>query len=386
MTLSLFVIRSGRTALYFGMNSLDKVSNILSRYRRIYIVTSRSAAKVSGALDDVMEILNRYGVKYELFSSVTPNPLENIIENASEGAWRFGAEAIIAIGGGSVIDTAKIVSVISRCGGRVKDYVFGTRDFCGSLPLIAINLTHGTGSEVNRYAVVTLLEPKTKYGLASEYMYPLISIDDPRYTLSLPYNQTLYTSIDAMYHALEASCGRDSSPYVLTIAEEAIKNIVAWLPIALREPKNIEARYWLLYASMLAGISIDHSRAHLIHAIENVLSGINTELPHGAGLAMLGPTAIKYLYRSRPKELHRLLRHIDPELKPSEDDAIKASRAIEEFQKGLGFNERLSNYGFRDEDIDRVIETVNKYLRYGLSLAPIEIRDDIIREIVGTAL
>ncbi|ADM27254.1 iron-containing alcohol dehydrogenase [Ignisphaera aggregans DSM 17230] len=386
MTLSSFVIRSGKTILYFGMNSLDKVSNVLSRYRRIYIVTSRSAAKVSGALDDVMEILNRYGVKYEVFSGVTPNPLENIIEDASECAWRFGAEAIIAIGGGSVIDTAKIVSVISRCGGRVKDYVFGTRDFCGSLPLIAINLTHGTGSEVNRYAVATLLEPRTKYGLANEYMYPLIGIDDPRYTLSLPYNQTLYTSIDAMYHALEASCGRDSSPYVLAIAEEAIKNIVTWLPIALREPKNIEARYWLLYASMLAGISIDHSRAHLIHAIENVLSGINTELPHGAGLAMLGPTAIKYLYRSRPKELHRLLRHIDPELKPSEDDAIKASRAIEEFQKGLGFNERLSNYGFRDEDIDRVIETTNKYLRYGLSLAPIEIKDDIIREIVSSAL
>ncbi len=386
MNLSSFVVRSGRTTLYFGLNSLDRISNVLSRYRRIYIITSRSAAKVSGALDNVIDILNKYEVKFELFSNVTPNPLESIINSASESVWRFGAEAIIAIGGGSVIDTAKIVSVIARCGGRVKDYVFSSRDFCGSLPLIAINLTHGTGSEVNRYAVVTLLEPRTKYGLANEHMYPLISIDDPRYTISLPYRQTLYTSIDAMYHALEASCGRDSSPYVLTIAEEAIRNIVTWLPIAVKDLKNIEARYWILYASMLAGICIDHSRAHLIHAIENVLSGMNTELPHGAGLAMIGPIAIRYLYRARPKELYRLLRYIDPELRPSEDDALRASRAIEEFQKSLGFSEKLSDYGFGDKDIDRIVETVSKYLRYGLSLAPMEIGNDIIREIVSLAL
>ncbi|MEM3998958.1 MAG: iron-containing alcohol dehydrogenase, partial [Ignisphaera sp.] len=296
-----FKIRVARTIVHFGVGVAKNITDVLQRFRRVYVVTSRSAAKVSGALADVENILKSLGIRYEVFDGVTPNPLASMVNSISEKVWRFGAEAIVAVGGGSVIDTAKIVSVISHCGGLVEDYVRGYREACGSIPVLAVNLTHGTGSEVDRYAVVTLENPKTKYGLTSDYMYPAASFDDPRYLVTLPKSQTIYTAFDAFYHALEASCGVDSSPYVVAIAEEAVKNIVYWLPKAVENPGDVEARYWLLYSSMLAGIAIDNSRAHIIHSVENVLSGINTSLPHGAGLAMLGPAAVKHLYQASPE-------------------------------------------------------------------------------------
>lgn len=381
-----FRVRASKTVLNFGIDIAKNIESFLQRFRRVYVITSRSAARVSGALGDVENILKSLGISYEVFDGVTPNPLASMANSVSEKVWRFGAEAVIAVGGGSVIDTAKIVSVVSQCGGYVEEYVKGSREFCSSIPVIAVNLTHGTGSEVNRYAVITLDSPKTKYGLASEYMYPIASFDDPKYLVTLPKTQTMYTAFDAFYHALEAACGVDTSPYVVAIAEEAVKNIVYWLPKAVEEPSNVEARYWLLYASMLAGIAIDNSRAHIIHGIENVLSGINTSLPHGAGLSMLGPQAVKYLYRASPDTLHKLLRYIDPELEPDPKYAERAGEAVKRFHKSMGFNENLRMYGFSEMDAENVVDTAIKYLSYSFKLSPIEVSRDILKEIYLSAL
>jgi alcohol dehydrogenase len=386
MKLKSFRIRASKTVLYFGIGVLRNVEEFLRRFKRVYVVTSRGAARVSGALSDVELLLRSGGIAYEVFDKVTPNPLASTVNTLAEKVWRFGAEAVIAIGGGSVIDSAKIASVIAHCGGSVEDYVKGSREPCGSLPTIAINLTHGTGSEVNRYAVVTLENPKTKYGIASDYMYPAISVDDPQYLRTLPKSQTMYTAFDAFYHALEASCGVDSSPYVITLAEEAVKNIVNWLPTALRDPSDVEARNWLLYASMLAGIAIDNSRAHIIHAVENVLSGMNTELPHGAGLAMLGPAAVKHLYRAVPETLHRILRHLDQGLEPSLSHAERAAEAVKRFHIDMGFRENLRIYGFTEQEADKVVDTVFNYLSYSLKLSPIEPSRDVLRDVYLSAL
>ncbi|MEM4031665.1 MAG: iron-containing alcohol dehydrogenase, partial [Ignisphaera sp.] len=195
-----------------------------------------------------------------------------------------------------------------------------------------------------------------------------------------------YTAFDAFYHALEASCGVDSSPYVVAIAEEAVKNIVYWLPKAVENPGDVEARYWLLYSSMLAGIAIDNSRAHIIHSVENVLSGINTSLPHGAGLAMLGPAAVKHLYQASPETLYRILKYIDPQLEPDPKHAEKAAEAVKRFHKSMGFNENLRQYGFSEADADKIIDIVTNYLSYGLRLSPIEPSKDILKEIYLSAL
>lgn len=377
-----FSLRYGKTIVYFGVESAKNLETMVCRYKRVYIVTSRSAARVSKALYDILNILNMCNTTYEIFDEVKPNPMYSAIEQVAEEIKKFNTDVVIAIGGGSVIDSAKIASAIAICGGTVKEYVLENKQICGTKPLIAINLTHGTGSEVNRYAVATIDTPRTKFGIASEYFYPLASIDDPKYTLSLPLNQTIYTSLDAFYHVYEAATGKDTSPFVLAVAEEAVKHIVYWLPKVVKNPSDIESRYWLLYSSMLAGIAIDNSRAHLIHAIENVISGINTDLPHGAGLAILGPHAIKYIHRAVPEYSYRILKYIDPHIKPEKDYAEKASKIVAEFQNIIGFKERLSDYGFKENDIDVITTTVFKYLTYGLKLTPFNVKEDDIRNIL----
>jgi alcohol dehydrogenase len=381
-----FTIRYGKTVVYFGLEVVKNLENIVQRNSKVFIVTSKSAAKISGALKDVEEILQKLGIFYEIFSDVKPNPYYLIIEQTVESIRKYNPNYVIAIGGGSVIDTAKIASALALCGGNIKDYVFGGKQVCGSIPLIAINLTHGTGSEVNRYAVVTLDEPRTKFGIASEHFYPIASFEDPRYTFTLPSNQVLYTAIDAFYHSYESATGRDTSPFVLMLAEEAAKLIAKWLPIAVKDLSNLEARYWLMYASMLAGMAIDSSRAHIIHAIENVLSGINTDLPHGAGLAMLGPSAAIYIHNSVPELSYRILKYLYPSIRPVKDDAEKACKAIDVFQKLVGFNESLSTYGFNEKDSDMVANTVINVLKYSLRLAPFDISAEIIKAIFLRAL
>ncbi|MEM3980917.1 MAG: iron-containing alcohol dehydrogenase, partial [Ignisphaera sp.] len=369
-----------------GVGVIRKLGDVISGIKRVFIVTSKSAARISGALNDVESILQLQNISYEVFDGVKPNPEYTIIEQIADHIKKFDPEFVISIGGGSVVDSAKVAAALAVCGGHVKDYILKSKQIYGSKPLIAVNLTHGTGSEINRYAVVTIDKPRTKFGIASDYFYPMVSFEDPRYTITMPLKQVLYTAIDAFYHAYEAATGRDSSPFVFMIAEEASRLIVRWLPIALKDPKNIEARYWLLYASMLAGIAIDNSRAHIIHAIENVLSGINTDLPHGAGLAMIGPAAVMYIHRAVPEHSYRILRQIDPSLRPNEEDAEKASRAVIIFEKSVEFNEKLSDYGFSEKDVEIIVNTVVNVLSHNLKLTPFNVDVEVIKSIYLNSL
>lgn len=376
-----FTLRYGKTLLYFGPNSITSLRERLSGIRRAYLVTSRNAAKISGALSEIESYLTQNRVEYGIFNEVVANPTASLVDTIAEKIWRFGADVIIAIGGGSVIDSAKIASVIAVCGGRTPEYLKRARDVCGALELIAVNLTHGTGSEINRIAVATIDETREKVSIASDYLYPLIAIDDPRYLITLPKNQTIYTAIDAFYHALEASTSRASSPFTRTLCEAVVQLIVRWLPIAVKKPYDIEARYWLLYASTLAGIAVDNSRTHLIHAIEHVLSGLEPSLAHGSGLASIGPAAIKLLYRHVPEVLYELLKHLDSSLNPDPSDAEKAAEAVRKFQMEVGFREYLTDYGFTAEMAERVSEMAFKSMAYLLELSPIDVNRDLLKRL-----
>ena len=363
------------------MGSAEELETWLSGFRRVYVVTSRSAAKLSGALGDVIGYLERGGIRYEVFDRVVPNPMASQVDTIAERIWRFGADAVVAIGGGSVIDAAKLASVVVSCGGRSREYLKREREVCGSLKLAAVNLTHGTGSEVDRVAVATVDEAREKVSIASEYMYPSISIDDPRYLVTLPRNQTVYTALDAFYHAIESSTSRAASPFTRLLGGTSARLIVRWLPTAVEDPGNLEARYWLLYASALSGMAVDNSRTHLIHSIEHVLSGLNPALAHGAGLAMLGPAAVKVLYAHQPEVLYEILRHLDPHLTPDPESAGRAAEAVRRFQASVGFGELLTDYGFTVEMAEEVARIALRSMRYLLELAPLDVDEDLIKRV-----
>jgi alcohol dehydrogenase len=220
--------------------------------------------------------------------------------------------------------------------------------------LVAVNLTHGTGTEVDRYAVATITRTKEKLGTA--VAYPDVSIDNPKYMLTLSKSQTMFTSLDALYHSLESAVNPASNVMVRDLSRVATEKIREHLKSAIERPRDIETRYMLLYASMVAGIAIDMAGTSIIHGLEHGLSGVVPELEHGAGLAIIGPELIKLLYSVRPTETWEVMRALDPSLRPSPDDYEKAGEALRRFQESVGFNLRLSDYGFNEQKIREAVE------------------------------
>ncbi|MEM0506115.1 MAG: iron-containing alcohol dehydrogenase [Thermosphaera sp.] len=378
-----FRLRYGETRLSFGNGAVEDLADWIKTAKKVGLVTSKSAAEKSGALKDVLNILSKHGTDYTVFANVSPNPTSSMVLSCAESFRSEKVEAIIAIGGGSVIDVAKAVSLIVRNKLLPEQLLEGVKP-PEVLPLVAINLTHGTGSEIDRYAVLTFEERMEKRGFTARYVD--LAIDEPKYTLSLPRDQTLYTSLDAFYHAYEAATSKYANSFVLTLAVEASKIIAENLPNLLNNLDSLELRARLLYSSMLAGISIDIAMTHLNHALEHSFSGVNPKLPHGEGLAILGPRVIYHVHKHVPEESALVLRSIDPMIRPISDDAERAYRALREFQSSLGLNKRLSDYGFGKDDIKFIIERTLKMLKERYKGMPLEADEGVIRDIITDAL
>lgn len=383
----IFTFKFGEVNVYFGPGSLNE--NLLSTIqgsRKALIVSSKTAAKISGALSDVTKALKEAGIEYFEYSNVMPNPSTSTVDEIVELGQDQGIDTIIAIGGGSVIDVSKATSVLMGTGLKARELVLGKRPSGRGLKLISVNLTHGTGTEVDRFAVLTIEGTIEKRGFAVRY--PDYSFDDSKYTTTLNKKQTLYTSLDAFYHAYESATAKRTNILVQSLAETSVSYIVKYLYKALDNPGDLEARTMLLYSSMLSGMCIDlTSGTHLIHAMEHGFSGLNPELPHGAGLAILGPFVIYYTHKAVPEISAKVLRHFDPSIKPLSSDAEKAMRTVMEFQHSLGFHEKLSDYGIREDDLKLVLDFVERTIieRFSANI-PFQVTRDMLEELAKKAL
>ena len=279
-----------KSNVYFGVGAIKKIDEIVQKLtekgiKKVIVVSGKGAYKITGAWDYVEAALKKYNVGYVNFAKCTPNPTTDGIDEATKLALEFGADAVIGIGGGSAIDTCKSVAILmkypDKTAADLYEYKFTPTE---AAPIVAINLTHGTGTEANRFAVATLIEKDYKPAIAYDCIYPTFSIDDPQMCTKLSLNQTKYVSIDAVNHVIEAATSNVATPYTVTLARETIKLVAKYLPVALNNPEDVEARYYLLYASLLGGICFDNGLLHYTHALEHPLSAIKHDLSHGLGL------------------------------------------------------------------------------------------------------
>ncbi len=369
------------TKLHFGVGVLDKITNYLKDFNSIMIVCGKTSARISGALGVVEKKLKELNKNYIIYDKVIPNPTRDIVNEGVELARSERVDLIIAIGGGSAIDTAKAIAITIPSNEDVWIFVKGLKIPEKTLPVIAINLTHGTGSEVDRYSVITNIETKEKIGFGYDNMYPLVSFDDPKLTLTMPKRQVIATSLDALYHALESATSLEKTPYTLLLSKEASQLIFKHLPLAINDLDNVDYRYWLLYASAIAGIAIDNSRTHLVHAMEHALSGYNPEIPHGEGLACLGPEIMKITYMYEPQILTELLKPIIPELSSKTEDAELVKTGLVRFQEDVGFRRKLSDYGISRDDIKELTELTYNSMKPLIELAPFKVDKELIKNI-----
>jgi len=379
---------------YFGVGAIQKMYDIAASLsqdgiKKALIVSSKSAYLRTGAWDVIEPALKENGISFVLYNKVTPNPTDTSADEATAMGREFGAEVVIGIGGGSPIDVAKSAAIMLEYPNYTTSDLFQFK-FTPNVakPIIAINTTHGTGTEVNRFAVVTVTEKDYKPAIAYDCIYPKFAIDDPALMVKLPAHQTLYVSIDAVNHVTEAATTLVASPYSVMMAKETIELVHEYLPKAMANPEDLEARYYLTFASAIGGISFDNGLLHFTHALEHPLSAIKPELAHGLGLAMILPAVIKAIYAARPEVLAEIYSPIIPNLKGTADEAETVAKAIESWLFELGVTQKLEDEGFSETDIDRLVELSfeTPSLDLLLSMAPVEASRETIRAIYTESL
>ena len=168
--------------------------------------------------------------------------------------------------------------------------------------------------------------------------------------------QTRYVSIDAVNHVVEAATSKVASPYSITLAKEVVALVAKYLPKALENAEDLEARYFLAYAAMMGGVSFDNGLLHYTHALEHPLSGVKPELSHGLGLAMLLPAVIKEIYANQSYVLADVLAPIVSGLTGNPDEADKAAKGVENWLKSVGVAEKLEDEGFVEADVEKLVK------------------------------
>ena len=348
--------------VFLGVGAIEKIDFIAEQLKArgidsIIAMTGKAAYEKTAAWGFVTKALDKHGIRYTLYNKVQPNPETQQVDEAVKIAREAGAKAVIAIGGGSPIDAGKSAAILLEYPDKTCQDLYEAKFAAEkAVPVIAINLTHGTGTEANRFAVVTIPEKEYKPAIAFDCIYPLYSIDDPALMTGLPADQTRYVSIDAVNHVVEAATTILNNPFSITLAKEVMRLVSKYLPQAIKDPNDLKARYFLTYAAMIAGTSFDNGLLHFTHALEHPLSGIKTDLTHGLGLSILLPAVVKEIYPAAGVILADIFSEIVPGLTGDAGEADKASAGVYEWLKSVGVPEKLGCVGFNKEDVSKLVE------------------------------
>ena len=383
-----------RTNVYFGVGAIQKIHDIAKDIKskginKVVVMSGKHAYIATGAWDVVKAALEENGIEYVNFAQVTPNPNTHHVNDAFKLARDFGAQAVIAIGGGSPTDAGKSVAILLENPDKTAEDIYEFRFTpTKAAPIISINLTHGTGTETNRFAVVTNLEKNFKPAIAYDCIYPTYAIDDPQLMTKLSPKQTRYVSIDAVNHVVEAATSTVASPYSITLAKQVVELVAKYLPKAIANPEDLEARYFLAYAAMMGGVSFDNGLLHYTHALEHPLSAVKPDLSHGLGLAILLPAVIKTIYKDRAATLADILAPIVPELKGTPEEAEKAAEGVYAWLKSVDVPEKLTDMGFKAEDVDKLTDLVftTQSLQGLIDIGPSGNSREVVRKIYEESL
>lgn len=289
------------------IGSVGEAARMLSEAgkRSVLVVTSPGSAR-HGLLSPLLSALSECAVAYTVYDRTQPNPTVLNVEEAL-GAYREGGcSAIVALGGGSVIDCAKGVGARLAYPKRPLSRLAGVMRVRRRIPtLVAIPTTAGTGSETTLAAVITDGEARHKYAIMSFPLIPHFAVLDPIFTYTLPRHLTATTGMDALTHAVEAYIGRATTAKTRRLAEGAVKLIFENVEAACDAPEGREARKAMLEASYMAGVAFSVSYVGYVHALAHSLGG-HYDTPHGLANAVLLPHVLRGYGRSAEKKLHRL--------------------------------------------------------------------------------
>ena len=375
------------TKVLFGEGMLNELHNEEMPGKKAMIVISNGKSmKNNGWIDEVIDELEQAGVESVVFDKIGPNPTEPDIMDGVIFARENKVDFIVGLGGGSVLDATTIIAAVvpQKDGGRVWDYVNGGTGGGRpleekSLPYIEITTTAGTGSEVDRWGVVTNPETHEKIGFHGDFAF--LAIVDARLMLTVPPEYTAYQGFDALFHSIEGyiSTARTAPAQMVEIA--AIGNIAQYLPIAVKDGDNLDAREKVAFANTMSGYSMELGSCTSEHSLEHALSGNHPDLPHGAGLIMISLAYFK----------HFIDKHVCDEKFMEMAIALGAKQikgpydflqALERLMRECGVADlKMSDYGISPSEFPRLVKEARETMGGLFEFDPEPLTDEEVEAI-----
>ena len=317
-------------------------------FSRPFVVTDPFLVQ-QGFCERVTAPLDAAGIVWRLFGDCVPDPTTGSVTAALEQLQRGDHDCLVALGGGSSLDTAKAVAVLAQHGGAMADYKVPAQVHSG-LPVIAIPTTAGTGSEVTRAAVITDTASNEKMLCMGLGLVPVAALVDFELTLSMPHRLTADTGIDSLCHALEAYVSRKANPFTDSVALTAMRSIYRNIRIACAEPDNRAAREAMMLAATQGGIAFANASVTLIHGMSRPV-GAHFHVPHGLSNAMLLPEVTAWSVSGAPQRYAHCAR-IMGLAETADTDAL----ALDKLVAGLRqLNADLAVPGPREYGIDQAL-------------------------------
>ena len=375
------------TKVLFGAGVLKKLhEEKLPGKKALVVISNGKSTRTNGSLAALEAELDAAGVAHVLFDRIQANPLEPTVQEGVEFGRAEGVDFVIGLGGGSVMDAAKaIAAMIPQQGGRVWDYMAtGTSEHrpfnAPLLPFVAITTSAGTGSEVDAGSVIT--SPVTHEKGAFFSQCPALAVVDPALMVTVPPKFTAYQGFDALFHNTEGYISKFGNEMGAMVELEAIRLLGKWLPVAVADGANLEARTKVAFANTLGGYSMDVSTCTSEHAIEHALSGEHQDLPHGAGLVMISLAYYKtFIDRGDcPEKFVEMARALGKADATKPADFLDALAAL---QKACGVDAlAMSDYGIRPEEFPGMVKLARSAVGMLFSCDPSELSDDDVLAIL----
>lgn len=344
------------TKILFGSGKLNELgSQPLPGKKALLLMSGGKSAKVSGAYDRTLEQLRKAGVEVTEFAKVMENPVKEMVMEGAAFAKENGCDFIVALGGGAVLDSAVAVAAMATNPGDLWDYVNGGTGkgqplINPGLPIVAITLTAGTGSEVNCWGVISNLETKEKIGFGYQELTPVLAVVDPELMKTIPAKYTAYQGFDALFHNTEVMMSNGVNILSETIALSAIENIANYLPRAVKDGNDLVAREHIAYGSTMAGIAMQLTSTTAQHSMEHAMSAYHHNLPHGAGLIMISVEFARYFIERHAcdEQLIKMARVMGM---PNADKPEDFITALQQLQKDCGVDDlKMSDYGIQKDE------------------------------------
>jgi len=352
------------TKIIFGKNTIPRVGEEIKEYglKKVLFLYGRGSIKRNGVYDQVVESLKKNGIEWIEVSGVKPNPVLSKVHEAIEKAREANVEGILAVGGGSVIDSAKAIAAGFYYEGDIWDAFTGDYEIEKALPIFTILTISATGSEMNGNAVVTNEKTNQKYAFSSEHVYPKVSIIDPTVQFTLPKEQTVYGAVDAIAHVLEYYFDGSVCLVHDRISESLVKTIMEMTEILIEDPENYEARANLAWSATLAlnGLTDAGSKGGdwASHAIEHSLSALY-DIAHGAGLAIVFPAWMEYVYKENMEKFERFSKEIFGLEGSGEDLVLSGIEKFKAWLKKVGAPVSLKEAGIPEGDIEKIADNAS---------------------------